>query len=203
MTATPPLVLASTSPYRRELLGRLQLEFATCSPDVDERRLPEEDPHRLVQRLAEAKARAGADQRGAGLYIGSDQVAVVGEEILGKPGNFANACAQLARLSGRQVRFLTGLCLYNSVTGGLQRDVVPYTVVFRELSAAQIEDYVRREEPFNCAGSFKSEGLGVALFAAQEGTDPTALVGLPLIRLVSMLAAEGVPVLGRGQRERR
>lgn len=202
MITFPPLVLASTSPYRRELLGRLGLEFATCSPDVDERRLADETPAELVRRLAEAKARTGAERLGAGLYIGSDQVAVVDDEILGKPGDFANACAQLTRLSGRRVRFLTGLCLYNSITGGLQRDVVPYTVVFRELSAAQIEDYVRREEPFNCAGSFKSEGLGVALFAAQEGTDPTALIGLPLIRLVSMLAAEGVPVLGYGQRER-
>lgn len=202
MNASPPLVLASTSPYRRELLGRLGLEFTTCSPDVDEGRLAGEPPIELVRRLAEAKARAGAEQLGTGLYIGSDQVAVVDDEILGKPGSFANACAQLTRLSGRRVYFLTGLCLYNSVTQGLQRDVVPYTVVFRELSAAQIEDYVRREEPFNCAGSFKSEGLGVALFAAQEGTDPTALIGLPLIRLVSMLATEGVPVLGRGQRDR-
>lgn len=198
MTVSPPLVLASTSPYRRELLGRLGLEFSTCSPDVDEQRRPNELPRDLVLRLSEAKARAGAEQLGTGLYIGSDQVAVVDDEILGKPGNFANACAQLTRLSGRQVHFLTGLCLYNSVTQGLQLDVVPYTVVFRELSAAQIEDYVRREAPFNCAGSFKSEGLGVALFAAQEGTDPTALVGLPLIRLVSMLDNEGVPVLGRG-----
>lgn len=199
MTTCPPLVLASTSPYRRELLGRLGLEFVTCSPDVDERRLPGEDPIALVKRLAEAKARAGAAQMGDGLIIGSDQVAVVDDEILGKPGNFTNACAQLARLSGQPVRFLTGLCLYNSAQQRLQLDVVPYMVIFRTLSAAQIEDYVRREEPYNCAGSFKSEGLGVALFAAQEGTDPTALIGLPLIRLVSMLETESVPVLGRGQ----
>ncbi|MFN2310186.1 MAG: nucleoside triphosphate pyrophosphatase [Gammaproteobacteria bacterium] len=191
-----PLILASTSPYRRELLGRLRLPFSVCSPEVDERRLPGEAPAALVKRLAEAKARAGAAHCGAGLIIGSDQVAVVDDEVLGKPGDFERACAQLARLSGRRVSFLTGLCLYNSVSERLQLDVVPYTVVFRNLSRAQIEDYVRREAPYNCAGSFKSEGLGIALFAAQEGNDPTALVGLPLIRLVSMLDAESIRVLG-------
>lgn len=191
-----PLVLASTSPYRRELLSRLGIRFSVCAPQVDESRLPGESPEALVLRLSEAKARAGADQCGPGLVIGSDQVAVVEDEILGKPGDFARACAQLTRLSGRQVRFLTGLCLYNSVTQQLRTDIIVYTVTFRSLSAAQIEDYVRREQPYNCAGSFKSEGLGVALFAGQEGSDPTALIGLPLIRLVSMLEAEGFPVLG-------
>lgn len=189
-----PLVLGSTSPYRRELLARLGLDFSTCAPEVDEARLPGEDPAALVERLSEAKARAAAAQVGAALVIGSDQVAVVGDEILGKPGNHANACAQLARLSGRQVRFLTGLCLYNSAEQRVQIDVVPYTVTFRELTAAQIEDYVRREQPYNCAGSFKSEGLGVALFTGQDGADPTALVGLPLIALTEMLRAEGLPL---------
>lgn len=197
MLPTLPLVLASTSPYRRELLKRLGLDFAVCAPDVDEAPVPGEDPIELVKRLAEAKARAGAAQAGAALVIGSDQVAVVGNEILGKPGGYANACDQLARLSGRQVRFLTGLCLYNSAEQRAQVDVIHYTVEFRHLTRAQIEDYVRREQPYNCAGSFKSEGLGVALFANQEGADPTALIGLPLIRLVSMLEAESVPVLGR------
>lgn len=195
MTSSLPLVLASTSPYRRELLGRMGIEFAVCSPNVDETRLPGEDPSDLVKRLAEAKARAGAAQVGDALVIGSDQVAVVDNEILGKPGDFATACAQLARLSGRRVNFLTGLCLYNSDRQRAQVDVVAYRVIFRELSAIQIENYVRREQPYNCAGSFKSEGLGVALFASQEGTDPTALIGLPLIRLVTMLEAEGFPVL--------
>jgi septum formation protein len=202
MTVDLPLILASTSPYRRSLLERLGLGFSVCSPEVDETPWPGETPTALVRRLSEAKARAGAAQVGSGLIIGSDQVAVVDDQILGKPGDFATACAQLARLSGRRVCFLTGLCLYNSAAQRLQVDVVPYTVVLRELSATQIEDYVRREEPYNCAGSFKSEGLGVALFAAQEGTDPTALVGLPLIRLVSMLAAESTPVLGRGASDR-
>lgn len=195
MTVSTPLVLASTSPYRRELLGRLGLEFVTCSPHVDESRHAHESPSELVLRLAEAKARAGADQVGPALVIGSDQVAVVGDEILGKPGSVERACAQLTRLSGQQVTFLTGLCLYNSARQRVQLDIVPFEVMFRELSARQIERYVQREQPLNCAGSFKSEGLGIALFERMVGEDPTALIGLPLIRLVSMLEAESVRVL--------
>lgn len=191
-----PLILASTSPYRRELLGRLGLEFMTCSPQVDESRHPGESPRDLVLRLSEAKARAGAAQIGAALIIGSDQVAVIGDEVLGKPGSEERARAQLTQLSAQRVTFLTGLCLYNSSQQRVQLDLVPFTVQFRKLSAQQIEDYVRREQPLNCAGSFKSEGLGIALFERMEGDDPTALVGLPLIRLVSMLEAESVPVLG-------
>ncbi len=129
------------------------------------------------------------------MIIGSDQVAVVDDEVLGKPGTVERACAQLARLSGQRVTFLTGLCLYNSAQQRVQVEVIPFTVVFRTLSAQQIEHYVRREQPLNCAGSFKSEGLGVALFERMEGDDPTALIGLPLIRLVSMLETEGVAVL--------
>lgn len=150
----------------------------------------------LVRRLAEAKARAGAAQAGRALVIGSDQVAVVGDEVLGKPGSAERACAQLARLSGQRVVFLTGLCLFNSAEDRTQLEVVPFSVVFRHLSSTQIQDYVRREQPFNCAGSFKSEGLGIALFERMEGDDPTALIGLPLIRLVGMLEAEGLAVLG-------
>jgi septum formation protein len=198
MTTHKPLILilASTSPYRRELLGRLGIAFDVCSPDVDESRLSGESPLDLVQRLSEAKARAGAVlQPAAALVIGSDQVAVIDDEVLGKPGTVERACAQLARLSGQRVTFLTGLCLYNSAQQRVQVEVIPFTVVFRTLSAQQIEHYVRREQPLNCAGSFKSEGLGVALFERMEGDDPTALIGLPLIRLVMMLEAEGMTVL--------
>lgn len=193
-----PLLLASTSPYRRELFERLGLAFSVCAPDVDESRLPDESPAELVRRLAEAKARAGAQQQptAGGLFIGSDQVAVVDNEVLGKPGSFERACEQLTRLSGQRVVFLTGLCLYNAFRQRCQIDVVPFAVQFRPLSSSQIEDYVQREQPLNCAGSFKSEGLGIALFERMEGGDPTALIGLPLIRLVDMLAAEGVDVLG-------
>lgn len=193
---TLPLVLASTSPYRRELLGRLGLDFTTCSSETDETRHEDETPRDLVLRLSEAKALAGAAQGGPALVIGSDQVAVVGDTVLGKPGTIERACAQLAQLSGQHVTFLTGLCLYNSARQHVQLDLIPFTVVFRTLSTQQIENYVRREQPINCAGSFKSEGLGIALFKRMEGDDPTALIGLPLIRLVSMLEVEGMAVLG-------
>lgn len=192
----PPLVLASTSPYRRELLDRLGLEFSVCSPDVDETAKPGEAAADLVRRLAEAKARAGAQQQTApALIIGSDQVAVIDGEVLGKPGTFERACAQLTQLAGQRVSFLTGLCLYNTFTQRIQIDMVPFAVEFRPLTRAQIEAYVRKEQPLNCAGSFKSEGLGITLFTRMEGEDPTALVGLPLIRLVDMLIVEDVDVL--------
>ncbi|MBI5462107.1 MAG: septum formation inhibitor Maf [Gammaproteobacteria bacterium] len=197
MSETPSLILASTSPYRRELLGRLGIPFSVCSPAVDETRLAGESPLDLVRRLSEAKAVAGAAQHARdALVIGSDQVAVIDDEVLGKPGTVERACAQLARLSSQRVTFLTGLCLYNSATQHAQVEVIPFTVVFRHLTTHQIEDYIRREQPLNCAGSFKSEGLGVALFERMDGDDPTALIGLPLIRLVSMLEVEGVAVLG-------
>lgn len=194
----PSLILASTSPYRRELLARLGVPFSVCAPDVEETRLYGESAAELVARLAQAKARAGAAKQQSGssaLIIGSDQVAVVDDEILGKPETFELACEQLARLSGRRVTFLTGLCVYNTAHNRTQLDTVPFTVLFRRLTNTQIESYIRREQPLNCAGSFKSEGLGIALFARMEGDDPTALVGLPLIRLVDMLIAEGVDVL--------
>jgi MAF protein len=188
---TPPIILASTSPFRKELLGRLNLPFATVAPDVDESRLDNEPATDLVGRLSEAKARAvGATHEG--LIIGSDQVATHGETILGKPGDHATAMQQLRQLSGEHVTFLTGLCLLNSVTGEVQLDVVPFSVVFRRLDDARIDRYLRHEQPYNCAGSFKSEGLGIALFERMEGDDPTALVGLPLIRLTGMLANAGI-----------
>lgn len=190
-----PLILASTSPYRKQLLERLGIAFTTASPDVDESRLPDESPEAMVRRLSDAKARAVAAQHPNALIIGSDQMAVCGEEVLGKPGSHEKATAQLAHLSGKRVTFLTGLCLHNSATGHTQLEVVPFHVVFRTLDAAMIDNYLQREQPYNCAGSFKSEGLGTALFERLEGDDPTALIGLPLIRLTRMLEQENVRVI--------
>lgn len=189
------LVLASTSPYRRELLNRLGLAFETAAPEVDESSRADEAPEALVRRLAEAKARAVAGRYPGALIIGSDQVAVIDGEILGKPGAHDAAVAQLQRLSGHKVTFLTGLCLLNSATGRAQLDMIPFHVVFRTLNDRMIERYLAREQPYNCAGSFKSEGLGIVLFERLEGDDPTALIGLPLIRLSRMLEAEGLSVL--------
>lgn len=188
------LILGSTSPFRKALLERLGLDFASDSPDVDERALPGERPQDLVVRLAEAKARAVGARHANALIIGSDQVAWSDGQILGKPGNRANALAQLRACVGKTVVFHTGLCLYNSANGHTQTLCEPFTVHFRQLSDAQIERYVDTEKPFNCAGSFKSEGLGISLFSRMEGDDPNALIGLPLIRLIQMLDAEGVQV---------
>jgi MAF protein len=186
-----PLILASSSPFRRELLQRLGLPFETAVPDADETPLADETPQALVRRLAEMKARAvGATH--SGLIIGSDQVASTGSDILGKPGTHEKALAQLAFLSGKRVSFHTGLCLLNSASNAIQVDVVPFHVRFRPLTEAQIERYLTAEQPYNCAGSFKSEGLGITLFERMEGEDPTALIGLPLIRLTSMLANAGI-----------
>ena len=187
-----PLVLGSTSPFRRALLEKLGIPFATDAPHVDEAALPGEAPQALVRRLAEAKARDVATRHPAALVIGSDQVACVDDGILGKPGSRENAIAQLAAASGRAVVFHTGLCLYNGASGRTQVAVEPFTVHFRTLGRDQIERYVDREQPFNCAGSFKSEGYGITLFTALEGRDPNTLIGLPLIRLIEMLAAEGI-----------
>jgi septum formation protein len=189
------IILASTSPFRRELLGRLGLPFEAASPEADESAVPGESPERLVQRLAEAKARAVAAAHADALIIGSDQVAVIDGEILGKPGTHEAAVDQLSRASGRRVTFLTGLCLLDAAEGTCQVDLVPFSVLFRKLTEHQIEAYLRREQPYNCAGSFKSEGLGITLFRRLDGDDPNALIGLPLIRLVDMLATAGVEVL--------
>ena len=188
------LVLASTSPFRRELLQRLGIEFETLAPDVDETRGVDESAEALVVRLSEAKARAGATQYPDALIIGSDQVALCEGEVLGKPGNHENACRQLARLAGRRVSFMTGLCLYDARNDQAQVDLVPYHVTFRPLTEQQIERYLRREQPYNCAGSFKSEGLGISLFESMQGEDPNALIGLPLIRLTSWLNTAGIAV---------
>ena len=191
------LILASTSTYRAALLKRLGLAFDTVAPEVDETPLAGETPAALVARLASLKARAGASTTPDALIIGSDQVAVLGDTILGKPGTAANAHAQLSRLSGKAVVFLTGLCLFNSRTSEQQLAVVETPVQFRNLSAPQIADYVAREQPLDCAGAFKSEGLGIALFEKLGGPDPNALIGLPLIELCSMLERAGVDVLQR------
>lgn len=186
------LVLGSTSPFRKALLDKLGIPFLTDTPNTDETRRPGETPDRLVRRLAEDKARDVASRFPDALVIGSDQVACVGDEILGKPGNRENAIAQLSAASGKAVTFYTGLCLYNAANDQIQVAVEPFVVHFRVLGSAQIERYIDREQPFNCAGSFKSEGFGITLFAALEGRDPNALVGLPLIRLVEMLDRQGV-----------
>ncbi|MFR0674411.1 Maf family protein [Enterobacterales bacterium AW_CKDN230030176-1A_HGKHYDSX7] len=189
-----PLLLASSSTYRRDLLQRLHLPFDWASPDIDEGRLRDEPAEALVRRLAAAKARALAATHPAHLIIGSDQVAVLGERILGKPHTFERAREQLLAASGRAVTFLTGVALLNSATGQCQIDCVPFTVTLRELDSAQVERYLQAEQPYDCAGSFKAEGLGVSLFRETEGSDATSLIGLPLIRLVQMLAEEGISV---------
>jgi MAF protein len=189
------LTLASTSPYRAELLERLGLPFATMAPEVDEAPLSRETPDELVVRLSLAKARAVAKRQSAGLVIGSDQVAVLDGQVLGKPGTMAAARAQLGRLSGREVRFLTGLAVVSIESGRHHTTLVETPVWFRALSEAEITGYVDRERPLDCAGAFKSEGLGVALFERIGGPDPSALIGLPLIELCRLLAEEGVSVL--------
>lgn len=190
-----PLVLASTSIYRTELLSRLGLPFITAAPDVDETPQADEPPPALVRRLAEDKARAVAAYHPKALIIGSDQVATVAGHVLGKPGTHERAAAQLQLASGRRLEFVTGLCLLDAASGRAQVDVVSFGVRFRTLSEQQIENYLRREQPYHCAGSFKSEGLGIALCEGFEGDDPTALIGLPLIRLVRLLEQFGMNVI--------
>jgi len=190
------LVLASTSPYRKALLDRLHVKYECDSPDIDESPLEGESVENMVSRLAQLKAEAVAGKHHEALIIGSDQSAELDGRPLSKPGDFDNAVRQLQNASGKRVVFQTGLCLLNTQTGKSQCAVVPYTVVFRPLTAAMIEYYLKKEEPYNCAGSFKSEGLGIALFEKFEGEDPNALIGLPLIELTRMLENEGFSVLG-------
>lgn len=189
-----PLLLASSSPYRRELLARLQLPFAWAAPDIDEQRIGEEPAPELVKRLARHKAEALAASHPGHLIIGSDQVAVLGEQILGKPHTFEKACEQLLAASGNHVTFLTGVALLNTQSGHCEVDCVPFTAHMRELDLPRIERYLHAEQPYDCAGSFKCEGLGVSLFQSTHGCDATSLVGLPLIRLVDMLLKEGVSI---------
>lgn len=190
------LILASTSPYRRELLARLGLPFTAIGPHIDESRREGEPAAAMVRRLARAKAQAVADQHPSAWVIGSDQCAVLGDAILGKPGTHVRAFEQLHAASGRSVVFHTGLCLMN-LERGFERTVeVPFTVRFRHLKDTEIERYLALEKPYDCAGSFKSEGLGIALFEALEGGDPTALIGLPLIALCALLREAGLDPLG-------
>ena len=190
----PPsrLVLASTSLFRRELLGRLQIPFETVAPKVEEDAKPGERPAATAERLALEKAQAVAAQYPSALIIGSDQVAYCGENRYGKPGSRENAIAQLRAMRGTTVVFHTAVCLLNARTGRAQVSGVPTEVRFRELSDAEIDRYLDREDALNCAGSAKSEGLGIALLESMRGDDPNALVGLPLIALCRMLRAEGV-----------
>lgn len=189
-----PLLLASSSVYRRDLLARLRLPFTCSSPDIDESHRLDESGPELVKRLSLEKARALAASHPNHLIIGSDQVAVLNNQIIGKPHTFDNARAQLLNASGNSVTFFTGLTLLNSQTGHYQSDCIPFTVHMRALSTEHIERYLHAEQPYDCAGSFKAEGLGVSLFQRTEGDDATSLVGLPLIRLVDMLLAQGVAI---------
>ena len=190
--AVLPLILASTSQFRRELLTRLQIPFSTVAPDADETPLADESPAATAERLSELKARAVAAQHPNSLIIGSDQVAHIGSQRFGKPGRRENAIAQLRAMRGNTVIFHTGLCLLNTQTGKLQLKGIPTEVRFRDLTDQEIERYLDREDALNCAGSAKSEGLGIALLEYMRGDDPNALIGLPLIELSRMLRAEGV-----------
>ena len=189
------LVLASTSRYRRELLSRLRLPFEVAAPDVDETPLPGEPPSQTALRLSVLKAQAVAAQFPDALIIGSDQVLMLDAKQLGKPGNFNNAFAQLKKMSGKSMVFHTALTLLNSAKSHLQTRDVQTVVYIRNLSDAQIESYLKKEQPYDCAGSAKSESLGIALMERMESIDPTALIGLPLMALTEMLMNEGVDVL--------
>jgi septum formation protein len=194
-TGARPLVLASTSRYRRMLLERLGMPFVSVAPTVDEAPWPDETPRATALRLAEAKARSVAARYPDALVIGSDQVADCEGRPVGKPGNREAAFAMLAALSGRCVVFHTGLALLDTAGGRCATAMVDVRSTFRRLTAAEIGAYLVREQPYDCAGSVRSEALGIALFESIESDDPTALIGLPLIRLVSMLREAGVPVL--------
>jgi len=191
----PTLILASTSPYRRALLERLRLPFSVSKPGVDETRLPNETAEQIVSRLAQAKAEAVACEHPTAWVIGSDQCAELDEHILGKPGSHARAFEQLKAASGKRVIFHTGLCLKQRASGFERVVNVPFSVHFRELTTREIEHYLQREQPYDCAGSFKSEGLGITLFQSMQGDDPSSLIGLPLIALCAMLREAGLDPL--------
>jgi septum formation protein len=194
-TMKQTLILASSSEFRRELLQKLQIPFSSISPRVDETPFENEKPHETALRLAQDKARKiGTDYPNA-LVIGCDQVATMDGEQLGKPLNHVNATRQLKSMRGREVIFHSALCLYNATTGNMQTEVVSYIVHFRQLSDEQIENYLNKEQPYQCAGSAKSEGLGIALMESMIGEDPNALIGLPLIKLINMLENENISVL--------
>jgi septum formation protein len=189
------LILASSSPYRKELLQRLLLDFEVLSPDIDESQHADERPEQTALRLAQLKAKKIAENHPEAIIIGCDQVATLDGMQLGKPGNHENATKQLRMMRGKKVTFHSALCLYNALTKRMQAEVVPYVVEFRNVSDEQIDRYLSTEKPYNCAGSAKSEGLGIALISAMHGEDPNALIGLPLIKLISMLTAENIHVI--------
>lgn len=189
------LVLASTSPFRKQLLEKLHFNFSTANPQVNEDELPNETAVQLVERLSIAKAQAVSKDFPDALIIGSDQVCLNNGKILGKPGNFENAFKQLKAASGQHVTFYTGLALINNKTGQVHSLVEPFDVYFRELSDKMITNYLNKEQPYHCAGSFKSEGYGISLFSKFDGKDPNSLIGLPLISLIELLDKEGFNVL--------
>ena len=189
------IVLGSTSPFRKSILEKLNLPFHCAKPNIDESPLNNETSQVLVERLAIEKAKAVAHKFPNALIIGSDQVAVCEGEILGKPHNFENGVKQLTKFSNKAITFYTGLCVLDSATNTVKSLVEPFTVHFNELSLTEIENYLHAEEPYNCAGSFKSEGLGICLFDKLEGDDPNTLIGLPLIKLVSLFKDHGLDVL--------
>jgi septum formation protein len=184
------LILASSSSYRRELLQKLQISFSCVSPKLDESALPDEKPHQTALRLSQEKAKKVALEYPHALIIGCDQVATLEGVILGKPLNHKNATNQLQAMRGKEVTFYSAICLYNAETNTMQSEVVPYLVKFRNLTDQEIENYLTKDQPYQCAGSAKSEGLGIALIERMIGEDPNALVGLPLIKLISMFANE-------------
>ncbi|NOT18215.1 MAG: septum formation inhibitor Maf [Sulfuriferula sp.] len=194
-TTQPQLVLASTSPYRRALLQKLQVAFTVANPKVDETPLLDETPACTSLRLAELKAKAVALDFPSALIIGSDQVATLNGSHIGKPGNHENAVKQLQTMRGNCIIFHTAVSLYNSATGKLQSQIVPTSVTIRHLSDEQIHSYLHKEQPYQCAGSAKSEAMGIAIMEKMEGTDPNALIGLPLIALTQMLMNEGWDIL--------
>ncbi|WP_019882188.1 MULTISPECIES: Maf family nucleotide pyrophosphatase [unclassified Methylophilus] len=192
---TKSIILASSSRYRREVLQKLHIPFECISPEIDETPLDGESPEHTSLRLAESKARKVAESQPHALIIGCDQVATVDGLQIGKPGNHEIAVKQLTMLSGKEVIFHSALCLYDSGSQYMQSTSVPYFVKFKALTALQIETYLRLEQPYDCAGSAKSEGMGIALLDYMRGDDPNALIGLPVIALVNMLQQAGVDVL--------
>jgi len=189
---SPQIILASTSPFRKQLLGKTGLDFITAAPEVDETPYPGEQAAELVERLALAKANAIARHNPKAIVIGSDQVALNGDKILGKPGDHPTAVRQLTEAAGQFVTFYTGLAVVQGDGLPAQCCVETYAVKFRQLSTAEIEGYLLKERPYNCAGSFKSEALGITLFERFEGRDPNTLIGLPLIQLLEFLRARGI-----------
>lgn len=195
MNITPKLILASSSVYRKELLARLRIPFVCVTPDIDETPLDNELPQQTALRLAQLKAIKIAESQPQSLIIGCDQVATIDNHQLGKPMTHDNAVRQLRLIRGREVIFHSALCLYNSASQHMQAEVVPYTVKFKNLTDAQIENYLLQEKPYHCAGSAKSEGLGIAIIEKMMGDDPNALIGLPLIALIKMLNHENIFVI--------